>query len=518
MKKTTLVLLAGLMILSAGMGFAQEKKVIQNIIEIGTTDNQAMDHLDVLSNRIGGRLIGSDAYENAVQWAAWQFKEWGMDVIIDEAGEVPVGFNRGPWFGKLLAENGMDLHFATPSYTSGTKGVQRGHVVMEPMTQSQFDRMKGKLKGAWVLIGGKNSGWPIDYSPDANERRAKIIESNKEADQHNRDIRRHNYMNPDDQKEPMEITEEPGLFYGQMVEAGILGIIQSSSTPIRVLYDRKNINNKYMTFETLPTIPDIKLDEHQYRIIEQMCMERRYFQLEFDIRNHFQMGPVKYHNVIGVIEGTEFPDEYVMMGGHLDAFDVATGGVDCGSGTTPAMEAARLIMEAGGKPKRTIMCCLWAGEEFGLLGSKHWVLSNEDKWPKIANYFNRDGGPTVANSLSVPSGMWDDFEKICEPLNSINPDFPFTLRKAEPRRRPTRGGGSDHAYFAMNGVPTLSFGTGDPKGYDFSYGEIWHTERDTYNMSIPEYQEHTAVVTAVVVYGVAMLDHLLSREGMFIED
>jgi len=161
---------------------------------------------------------------------------------------------------------------------------------------------------------------------------------------------------------------------------------------------------------------------------------------------------------------------------------------------------------------------LWAGEEFGLFGSKHWVLSNKDKWPKIANYFNRDGGPTVANSLSVPESMYKDFEKICEPLNSINPDFPFTLTKSGPRRIPKRGGGSDHAYFAMNAIPTISFGTADTKGYNFNYGEIWHTERDMYNKSIPEYQEHTAVVTAVVVYGIAMLDHLLSREGMFIKD
>jgi len=69
----------------------------------------------------------------------------------------------------------------------------------------------------------------------------------------------------------------------------------------------------------------------------------------------------------------------------------------------------------------------------------------------------------------------------------------------------------------MNGVPTISFGTSDPKGYDFDYREIWHTERDLYNKSIPEYQEHTAVVTAVVVYGLANLDHLLSREGYFLE-
>jgi len=249
-----------------------------------------------------------------------------------------------------------------------------------------------------------------------------------------------------------------------------------------------------------------------------MAKERRYFQLEFDIRNHFKLGPVKFYNVIGIIEGTKYPDEYVIMGGHLDAFDVATGGVDCGSGTTPHMEAARLIMEAGGKPKRTIICALWAAEEFGLLGSKAWVQGNKDKHPKISNYFNRDGGPTVANSLSVPAAMYKDFEKVCAPLNSINPDFPFELKKAEPRRKPTRAGGSDHAYFAINGIPTIGFGTADPKGYDFSYGEIWHTERDTYNMSIPEYQEHTAVVTAVVIYGLANLDHILSREGYYKED
>ncbi len=112
---------------------------------------------------------------------------------------------------------------------------------------------------------------------------------------------------------------------------------------------------------------------------------------------------------------SQYPDEYVMMGGHLDAYDVATGGVDDGSGVTPTMEAARLIMAAGGKPKRTILVCLWAGEEFGLLGSKHWVEANKEKLSKISNYFNRDGGPTVASGLSVPEAMYDDLEKICRP-------------------------------------------------------------------------------------------------------
>jgi Zn-dependent M28 family amino/carboxypeptidase len=299
-----------------------------------------------------------------------------------------------------------------------------------------------------------------------------------------------------------------------MVEAGILGIIQSSPVPIRVLADRTNVWG--WTFETLPTVPDIKLDEHQYDLIYRMAEERRYFQLEFDIRNHFKMGPIKYHNVIGIIPGTEFPDEYVIVGGHLDAYDVATGGVDCGVGVTNAMESARLIAEAGGKPKRTILFFLFAGEEFGLFGSKSWVERNPDKLNKISNMFNRDGGPSCPTGIRVTEAMREDMEKICAPINSINPEFPFEIMTREPRPLPTRAAGTDSGPFSVKGVPTMGIEGGYPRGDNFSYGEIWHTERDLYNKMIPDYQEHSSVVTAVIAYGVANLDHLLSREGYYI--
>jgi hypothetical protein len=512
-----LISLSALLLLSM-VTFSQQNKVTDRIIELGKTDNRAMHHLDALCNRFGGRPVGSDAYENAALWCASEFKKWGMEVIMDEAGTVPVGFNRGPWFGRMLSDNGMVLHFATPSYTAGTKGVQRGHVLIEPRTQAEFDRMKGALKGAWVLIGGKNEGWPIDWSAKGDSIRASVKAFNDSLTKADRESRRGGPGGPPPgfgAPSTLKLKEEPALFYKEMCEAGILGVIQSSSVPIRALYDRKNIDK--MTFETLPTVCDIKLDEAQYAIIEKMVKERRYFLLEFDIRNHFKPGPVRYHNVIGVIKGTQYPNEYVMMGGHLDSYDVATGGVDDGSGATPCMEAARLIMAAGGKPKRTILVCLWAAEEFGLLGSKHWVEVNKEKLPLISNYFNRDGGPTVASGLSVPEAMYEDFEKVCKPLNSINPDFPFTLTKrTQPARpMPTVASGTDSGPFAVKGVPTLSFDAPDSKGYDFSYQEIWHTENDLYNKSIPVYQEHTSVVTAVVVYGLANLDHLLSRKGLY---
>lgn len=507
-----------LCILLSVNSYAQVDPVMQKIVEIGNSDNRSMEHLDILCNRFGGRLIGSDAYENASLWAASKFEEWGLEVIMDEVGELPVGFNRGPWFGKLLAENGMTLHFATPSYTAGTRGVQRGHVLIEPKTEAEFERMKGALKGAWVLISGVNNGWPIDISAEADSLRDSIRLVNEEIAQDNNLIRRENRSNRESgkpEKELKPMVEEPALFYREMVEAGILGIIQSSKTPIRVLYDRKNIDD--MSFGNLPTVPDIKLDEHQYEIIYKMAEERRYFQLEFDIRNHFKMGPVKYHNVIGVIPGTEFPGEYVIVGGHLDAFDVGTGGVDDGSGVTPSMEAARLIMEAGGKPRRTILVTLWAGEEFGLYGSTSWVTRFESVLDNVSNMVNRDGGPTVPVSLTVSAAQMEDFKEIVEVINTINPDFPLELKERTPVPRPERPWGTDSGPFAVRGVPTIGFDLADSKGYNFDYQEIWHTERDTYNKSIPEYQEHTATATAVLVYGLSMLDHKLSREGYYVE-
>jgi len=491
--------------------FAQDA-VTKKIIENAKADNRTMQHLDILTNRIGGRLSGSDAYANAVQWAAGEMRKWGMEVRIEEAGTAPVGFNRGPWFGKLLGENGMDLHFATPSYTAGTKGVQTGHVLIEPKSQEEFDRMKGSLKGAWVLISGTNNGYPIDFSEKADRKRDSIIKENDKIAEQNREIQHQNWTSKE-KRELLPLNEEPALFYRQMKEAGILGIIQSSKVPIQAMYDRKNMES--ITFENLPVIPDIKLDEHQYEIIKQMASERRNFFLEFDIRNHFKPGPVVYHNVIGVIKGTKYPDEYVVVGSHLDSYDVATGGVDDGSGIAPAMESARLLMLSGAKPKRTVLFCLYAAEEFGLVGSHRWVNDNKDKLEKISCMFNRDSGPLTPMGLSVSEAMYDDFEKICKPLAGLNPDFEFTLKKQEPREKPKEARGSDHGPYAVEGVPTLYFDLQDPKGYNFTYGEIWHTERDLFNKSIKEYEEYAAVVTAVVAYGVANLDHQLSRDGFF---
>jgi hypothetical protein len=544
MKKLIAILCCAALLCGAAFSTSAQTNdpVVDKVLELAAQDNQTMDHLDVLCNTIGPRLTGSDGYLHAVDWAMYMFQKWGLEVEKVKVGELPIGFSRGPWSGRMI--NGEEaLHFTTPSYTAGTHGVQRGHVVIEPKTTAEFERMKHTIKGAWVLIGGKNSGRAINYGPAGEAKRAKIKAQNDSIAAENGKIRGYNYglrsqraelekkiaattskkeiaklraeLDALVEKKPAALIEEPALFYKEMIEAGALGIIQSSAVPITTLSDRENIYT--MTWETLPVLPDIKLDERQYKKIYDRVALREYIQLEFDIRNHFFMGPVPYYNVLAYIRGTEKPEELIISSCHLDCYDVSTGGVDCGTGVAPAMEAARLLAAAGAKPRRTIVFALWAAEEFGLLGSKHYVENNVDKHPYIVNVFNRDGGPTVANSWSVPTSWYAPLKAVCAPLENLNPDMPFTLTEAKqyPVERPKTAGGSDHAHFVMNGVPALSFGTGDPLGYNFSYSEIWHTDRDLYNMSIPPYMEHTAVVNAVVFWGLANLEERLPQDAVY---
>lgn len=518
MKKFLIFVFALVTVASAPVNFFAKDRVVEKIINEGTTNPQAGDHLDVLTGRFGGRLIGSAAYDDAANWLLHKYSQWGIPAHKEEAGEVPVGFNRDAWSGRAYGVDGLDhLHFATPSYTSGTHGRQTGHVLIEPSSKAEFERMHGKLKGAWVLLNGKSNGFPIDKSAKGDSLRAAARQYNDSVAEVNRKIMSDNWANHTNNP-LVEMKTEPALFYREMCDAGVLGFIQAAETPIRALYDRPLVNDKTTVFDSLPTQPEIKLDEHQFALIERAARERRDILLEFDIRNHFRLGPVKYHNVIAEIKGSQYPDEYVIISGHLDAYDVGTGAVDCGTGIVPMLEAARLLSEAGAKPKRTIRFVAFAGEEFGLLGAKAYCKNHAKELDKIALLLNRDGGPEPPVGISVSAAMLDDLKKICTPIPSINPDFPFEVTEAKPRKRPTATGSTDASVFAIEGVPTYGFRLSDVDGTNFNYGEIWHTENDILNRENPRYQQHTAIVTAIVALGIANLDHQLSREGMFITE
>jgi cyclophilin family peptidyl-prolyl cis-trans isomerase len=476
--------------------------VVSKIVELGTNDNQVMTWNDYASNRFGGRETGSNAYADATAWALWQFKQWGLEAELDEVGEVPVGFNRGPWFGKMTKPVEKSLFFGTPSFTAGTKGVQRGPAVIlkaDPFSIpgrnatpenaekkriavqeaiAEVNANKAAFKGAWVLIGGENSGFA-------------------------RDGRRGTPEYSDSQLIP--------LLTKVLVDAGALGTIQLAKTePFRIL------DGYAESWEKLPVLPDIKLAENQFNEIKAMVEKKDPVELEFDIRNWFKMGPIKYHNIVATLRGTTNPDEYIVLGGHFDCFSGATGGVDDGSGFAPGMEAIRLIKASGAKPKRSIVFILFAAEENGLVGSQSWLKKHPEIQPKILMMINRDGSPSAITGASVPEVWYDDMAKITAPLANLYPKWPFRLEKSMPRAHATAPGGTDSSSFEMVSVPTLNFRTQT----DYSYNHAWHTLYDLYSELVPytEHQKESALVTAVVAYGAANQDRTLAREGVYLRD
>ena len=179
------------------------------------------------------------------------------------------------------------------------------------------------------------------------------------------------------------------------------------------------------------------------------------------------------------------------------------------------MEAARMLAVSGAKPERTIIFIVFAAEEFGLLGSKAWVNAHPEKIDKISLMINRDGGPLPYVGFEVPKSMIKAYDKIAEPIRELYPDYGFEVSEMTriPRSRIT--GGSDYKSFLQVGVPAVKMTMRDIKGYNFQYREIWHTERDTYQKAIPEYQEQAAAALAIMALGTANLPTLLPREEFF---
>lgn len=494
MKKLFSILLASA--LSCSSIFAQDLKAEKRIAELGATENQTWNYLSTITSRFGGRLIGSAAYDDAAQWMLNEFKKLGIEAHLEEAGTVPLGFNRGPWFGKAIGKENFDLHFVTPSYTSGTPGRVKGHVVIEPRNQREFDRIKGKVKGAWVLVGGTSSGWPIFL----NEKEDAIRDSIKAIN--------------DTVGFRGKLIERPGLYARELLAAGALGFIQSAKLPMTCLYDRPMVNEGTVDMDHLPTHCDIKLEDAQYDKIYNAVEEKQDIELEFDIRNHFRPGPVKWYNVVATIPGTKAPNETIIISGHLDAYDAGTGAVDCGTGLGVVLGAANLIAKSGVKPKRTIKFVAFGGEEFGLLGAFAYCEKHKSELKNIVNIFNRDGGPTACTGISVPEAWYDDIKKITEPMNGLW-DFTFQVEKSPARKRVTKPGGQDGTVFMMNGVPAISMMEKDYKGYGFDYREIWHTENDILNKSFQDYMEQASTATAIMTVGIATLDKRLPSDSVY---
>ncbi|MEC7583056.1 MAG: M20/M25/M40 family metallo-hydrolase [Planctomycetota bacterium] len=465
------------------------------IIREGMTRSEVMQFQDSLFHEYGSRLTGSLAYDRAADWALEQFQAMGLEARLEQWGEWQTGWDRGQWMGRMTAPHALELQVACPAWTGSTRGIARGELVPMPEDDAAFEQLAARA--AKLAEAGDGTGsdmprataglWLYGPLPDrGNPLRERVV----------------------------ELLEMPVL--------PVHGIVQSATSTgwnsdryenqIRVFGDR---NTALLPFEDRPRWAHAVVRDDQCKQLEEALAGEEPVQVEFELRNRFRRGPIVLNNVVADLVGTEYPDEYVIVCAHLDSWHQATGATDNGTGTCTTLEAARILSKVGVKPKRTIRFILWGGEEQGLLGSRQHVVKNRTRMHKVSALFNHDSGTNWAHALRIPESQADDFRKIVQPIldnmqaPQANHEGPVFELRTVPVLQPA-GGGSDHASFGAVGVPAFGWSL---KG-EVPYGRGWHSQWDTWTIVVPDYQRHTATVIAVIAYGVANLDHMLSREGV----
>ena len=221
---------------------------------------------------------------------------------------------------------------------------------------------------------------------------------------------------------------------------------------------------------------------------------------------------IPIYNVVADIPGTEIPDEYVIVGAHIDSDDAGTGASDNGTGVAATLEAARLLMESGAKPRRTIRFILFDGEEIGKIGSQTYVSNHPELMSKITAMLNMDQGSDHISGIHATETMMDDFRNVFAPIQSLNPEMPFKIEKVDQLSDIIKEccgstGISDHASFFEADVPAFSW---------LQKGRIPvpyqpHTKHDTFDKVNSKLQTHSTIVVAIGALGIANLDHMLQR-------
>lgn len=443
--------------------------VVQKIVDEGKNRNQVMATLKELTDKFGPRLTSSTNLERAQHWAMEQFRKYGCtNVHLEQWGEFPVGFDRGRnSFGRMNSPERVSFEFTSPSWTEGTRGAMKGRAVYAPTSISEFDSVKNQLKGAWIVY---KEGGPPQRPRNANAEVSAALQARLDMD-------------------------------AKLDDAGIAGRVTGSRNELVITSGNWRIDPANLPTGRRVTVRKSDMD----KIIAQMDAGKP-VELEFNLDQKWVRGPRPQYNVVAEIKGTEKPDEVVIVSGHFDSWDGpgSTGCLDNGTGSSTALEAARILNKVGAKPKRTIRFILWSGEEQGLFGSRGYVALHMNEMDKISACLVDDGGTNYHGGFVGIASQQAIMEAAYAPVVSAFPDLPmkFSVSANMPR-----GGGSDHASFNAVGVPgffTIETGRSD-------YNFVHHTQHDHYQYAIPEYLVQSATDHAVVSFYLANMDGLLPR-------
>jgi carboxypeptidase Q len=507
------------------------KDVIQKIKDEGLNRSQVMETISYLTDVIGGRLTGSPNMKRANEWTRDQMSRWGMKNAHLEAWGT---FGRG-WSLKGFSAQVSEPYFfpviAYPkAWSPTTKGFVTNKVVLlNAKTDEEFAKYKGQQKDKIVLISDSRTLKAIDtplVSRFSDEELLKMANAPDPAtvknSQTNSETQTKNFINfftVQAKRFSLAVEEVAAVIIDNSLRgSGGTIFVSGAGVPREIPEDAKTIaefSQKFFGQSLKPyereaeakIVPQMTMASEDYnrlvRIIEQGITPK----MSVNIDARFHDDDLKGYNTIGEIPGTDpkLKVEIVMLGGHLDSWHASTGATDNAAGCAVAMEAARILLATGLKPRRTIRVVLWSGEEQGIYGSRGYVekhfgemkdgnLIKKDEYEKLSAYYNLDNGTgkirgiyTQGNSNVVPF-----FKTWLKPFTEMGATT-ITLSNT---------GGTDHLSFDRIGLPGFQF-IQDEVEYDT---RTHHSNQDYYDRIQADDMKQASVILAAFVYQTAMMD------------
>ncbi len=460
---------------------SDQDQVKNNIAQLqakALSDQTAWQVVEDLTSEVGARLAGSPSDARAVAFMQDRFKALKFDRVWLEPVRFPI-WERRTESARIVSPYPQSLSVTALGASIGTgKKPLRGQIVM-------FDSVES-LKAA------------SDQSA-----KNKIVFIKKRMQQ-----------------------SHDGAGYGQAVgarsqgahEAARLGakaiLIRSIGTSDdrfahtgtgvnrgEILDDAKRLEKYKLTHSGIPIIatevPAAALSNPDADQLERLLARGNPIEIELQLDVGFK-GEYTSHNVIGQINGREKPDEIVLIGGHLDSWDLGTGAIDDGAGVAITTAAAYLISQLPERPRRSIRVVAFANEESGLYGGKAYVDAHQDELSNHQIAAESDFGADVIYALGTrvavdALGVVDEIMQALAPLN---------IRRASNNS----GAGPDLRYLFLAGVPTAELLQNGEDYFDYH-----HTANDTLDKIDPKKLQQNVAAYATFAYFAAETETRFSQ-------
>ena len=457
----TLFLVCIVNLASLADGPPADNNQVNKIIEAALQPSPIQENLRRLTDEIGGRVPGTPAMQHAVQWGMQAFTTAGAESVHSEGFEVP-----NSW-----AEGATEMTATTAHQLSATS-------VGGGMVLSTFRVHAVSLAWAPALAAVKHvpvvdigEGTEADFAK-AGDVTGKILLVHSAVLKSWGDL--------------FAEYSNSSAVVDRALKAKPKAIAFMATREHDILY--RHINSLTGEIDRLPMVIVAREDGER---IARLLAAGNLVWADLSIPNQIG-GPIKTSNVIAEIRGGEKPEEFVILGAHLDSWELGTGALDNGCNAALVIDALRAIKSAGVTPRRTLRFILFSGEEEGLLGSRAYAFNHRSELDRAAGVVVYDAGTGRTTGFGI-SGRRDVYPIA---KNLITPLAQFDVKDLKLDME----WGTDHFDFMLEGVPTFV-----AEQDEANYLENYHAVSDTYDkVNFPQLKKHVAEA-AVLAFELANL-------------